>query len=380
MAPVNGKVAIMRIGLIYGSEEKFTSALAESLRGEAGIEVEPVRFAGTGLEEPWRFDLVVDRASARVPYYRSALRQAVLDGVRVVGDPFREATRDRFFDLSLLRRLGVPVPETVLLPNKEYPSDPGPGGLRNLAYPLDWDALLERVGRPAWLKDVDPARLAGAHKVHDREELLYRFDRSGAATLMLQRDVIWDRLYRCFTFGREGVVLARYDAAGRGCSEPGRDLERGLRRGLQSLARRVAGALGTDIAALDVAVDGENLVVIDAGSSLPGFEPEEIGDSLFRRVVEASSRFILAEAADVRAGRGSDRLAALLGGTGGGRAEGGGGGERRRGSSGRGSGKERRRDGRRDGRRDERDRGRGRRGRPPGEAGDGADGASVADG
>ena len=60
-----------------------------------------------------------------------------------------------------MAKLGVAIPRTVLLPQKGYPADIDltSESLHNLAYPIDWDGLLDYVGRPAILPGVDDSNV-----------------------------------------------------------------------------------------------------------------------------------------------------------------------------------------------------------------------------
>jgi hypothetical protein len=54
---------------------------------------------------------------------------------------------DKFFGASLATKLGIAHPKTVALPNREYvPGIKHDESLRNLKYPLDWDAILDYIG------------------------------------------------------------------------------------------------------------------------------------------------------------------------------------------------------------------------------------------
>ena len=59
------------------------------------------------------------------------------------------------------------MPKTVLLPQKGYPADIDltPESLRNLGYPIDWDGLLDYVGRPAILKPYSGGGWKHVYKV-----------------------------------------------------------------------------------------------------------------------------------------------------------------------------------------------------------------------
>ena len=49
------------------------------------------------------------------------LKNAVLSGTEVINNPFWWSADDKFFNFALAVKLGVAVPQTVLLPHKEHP-------------------------------------------------------------------------------------------------------------------------------------------------------------------------------------------------------------------------------------------------------------------
>ena len=147
----------MKVGLLCGREFSFPPAFLErvnALGKSEGITAEYARLGGTRMGEPARYRVIVDRISHEVDYDRSYLKHAFLQGTYVVNNPFWWTADDKFFNYSIAQKLGVAVPKTVLLPQKSYPAnvDITSESLRNLEYPLDWDALLDFVGAPAILK------------------------------------------------------------------------------------------------------------------------------------------------------------------------------------------------------------------------------------
>ena len=86
-------------------------------------------------------DVVVDRISHDIPFYRAWLKNAALCGTKVINNPFWWSADDKFFNYALATKLGVAIPPTVLLPHKEHPTGTTERSMRNLHYPLDWDAV-----------------------------------------------------------------------------------------------------------------------------------------------------------------------------------------------------------------------------------------------
>jgi len=105
---------MQKVGLIVGREWSFPPALIEEVaRRDAGVQVEYVQLGGTSMDEPIPYAVIVDRISHEVPYYRTYLKHAVLQGVTVVNNPFMWTSDDKLFDASLATRLGVPSPKTI---------------------------------------------------------------------------------------------------------------------------------------------------------------------------------------------------------------------------------------------------------------------------
>src|SRR5689334_11619639 len=131
------------VGLLVGRENTFPMPFIETVnrRGAAeGVTAELAVLGGTPeLEQP-RHAVIVDRISHEIPYYRAHLKSAALLGTAVINDPFWWEADEKFFECALARKLGVAVPKTVVLPNKEYiPDIDHRLSLRNLRYPIDWE-------------------------------------------------------------------------------------------------------------------------------------------------------------------------------------------------------------------------------------------------
>src|SRR5262249_213579 len=145
------------VGLLCGREYAFPPAFIDRVNalGRAqGVRAESLKLAGTKMGEAPRYSVIVDRISHEVEYFRGYLKHAALEGAYMINNRFWWTADDKFFNYSVAERLGVAVPKTVLLPQKGYPRefDLTADSLHNLGYPIDWEGLLDYVGRPAILK------------------------------------------------------------------------------------------------------------------------------------------------------------------------------------------------------------------------------------
>ncbi len=213
MTPINPNEPL-RIGLFVGREWSWPPAFIKEVnRRNAGVIAEYVKIGGTAMNEPCPYRVIVDRISHEVPYYRSYLKNAVLQGVKVINDPFMWSADDKFFGASLIDKLGIASPRTVVLPNKDYiPGIVHDESLRNLEYPVNWDRILEMVGgTPCILKDAHGGGWRDVYVVNSKEELIWRYNGTGLLTMIVQEFIEWEEYARCMCLGQSEVYVMRYD-------------------------------------------------------------------------------------------------------------------------------------------------------------------------
>ena len=130
-----------KIGILFGQENSFPWAFIDRVNQKTGgkdIVAEAVRIDKVIQGEPCGYDVIIDRISQDVPFYRAFLKNAALSGAAVVNNPFWWSADEKFFNNALATKIGVVVPRTVLLPSHQVPTDTNANSFRNLAYPLDW--------------------------------------------------------------------------------------------------------------------------------------------------------------------------------------------------------------------------------------------------
>jgi hypothetical protein len=202
----------MKIGLLVGREGTFPQALINEINGrQNGVVAEYVRVGGVRMTEPSPYDVIIDRISHEIPFYRAYLKSAVLSGVKVINNPFWWTADDKFFNYSLATRLGIAIPKTVLLPQKDYKEGVVSESLRNLEYPLNWDEIIDYVGLPAFMKPYDGGGWRGVSKINTRHELMEKYDQSGTDCMVLQEFIPFDHYVRSYCIGKKDVWPMPYD-------------------------------------------------------------------------------------------------------------------------------------------------------------------------
>jgi hypothetical protein len=246
---------VKRIGLLVGREWSWPPAFIEEVANrDEGVVAEYVKLGGTKMDEPCPYNVIVDRISHEIPYYRSYLKNALLQGCYVVNDPFMWSADDKFFEASLATKLGVASPRTILLPNKEYVPGVVSESLRNLEYPVDWQSVVDYVGLPAILKDAHGGGWKEVYKIDNIDELLFRYDQSGRIQMILQEFIEWDHYVRCLCIDQTEILPMKYDPGERRYHVEHEHMSAELGERVVNDCRTLCRALGYDMNTIEFAV------------------------------------------------------------------------------------------------------------------------------
>ncbi len=292
-----------RIGLIVGMENTFPPAFIAKVSETPGFQAELIKVGGITEHYERTHAVIVDRLSHEVPFYRFFLKNAALAGTYVINDPFWWSSDDKMFGYSLASKIGVAVPRTVMLPQKQYIPGIDPSrSLRNLEYPLDWHAIADYVGFPAILKPADGGGWKNVFRVNDMDELLRTYDQTGELVMTLQQFIDFDEYIRCVCVGREFVLPIQYDPRRRCYLEnDGPFMPKALEQKVMDGAYALNHALGYDMNSVEFACKDGVPYAIDFTNPAPDFDVNAILPKHFHMVVDEMAKFCIACA---REGRG----------------------------------------------------------------------------
>jgi hypothetical protein len=175
--------------------------------------VERVSIEPFDLRQPCRYDLVVDRLTHWYGTSREWIKKAVLmDGLYVFNNPWAIQSMEKHTSYCAMMRLGMPVPDTWMVPPKAY--DPQPDleiTLQRYARLFDLGEVGRAVGFPSFIKPYDGGGWAGVRRVTDEASLHQAYDESGTYLLHLQHAVDpHDLFVRCIGLGPQ-TRMVRYD-------------------------------------------------------------------------------------------------------------------------------------------------------------------------
>ncbi|MBS1242225.1 MAG: hypothetical protein H6R40_1652, partial [Gemmatimonadetes bacterium] len=250
-------------------------------------EAEFVRLGTPRMDDPARYAVIIDRISHEVPFYRTWLKHAALQGVTVINNPFMWSSDDKFFGGTLAASLGIAHPKTVLLPNKEYiPGIKHDESLRNLVFPLDWEGLVEYLGLPLVLKDAYGGGWRDVYICHSIDELLQHYNNSGQLTMIAQEFIRFEQFVRCICIGQEHILPIHYDPGEKKYHVDPEYLAPRLRDQIITESQALVRALGYDMNSIEWAIRDGIPYAIDFMNPAPDFDIHSLTPTYFEWAVQ----------------------------------------------------------------------------------------------
>jgi hypothetical protein len=156
------------------------------------------------LRQPVKYDVVIDRLTHWYSISREWIKKAILvDDLYVYNNPWSLQSNEKHTSYAAMMRLGLPVPETWMLPQKAYEAaDDLEPTLRQYAKMFSLEEIGEKIGYPFFMKPYHGGGWKGVTKIDDLAGLKRAYDASGTDLMNLQAAVLpHDRFVRCVGLG-----------------------------------------------------------------------------------------------------------------------------------------------------------------------------------
>ena len=212
-----------RIGLSLGADICWPicyEALLRELDLRLSIGADSISFATErvsiepfDLRQDCRYDVVIDRLTHWYHTSREWIKKAILvNDLYVFNNPWSLQSMEKQTTFAAMIRLGFPVPDTWMVPPKEYAesADLQPT-LSRYAKFFNLGDIGDRIGYPLYMKPYDGGAWVGVTAIKDRAALIQAYDRSGTRVMNLQKGVEpHDAFMRCIGLGPQ-FRLVNYD-------------------------------------------------------------------------------------------------------------------------------------------------------------------------
>ncbi|MBM4165542.1 MAG: hypothetical protein FJ218_01240 [Ignavibacteria bacterium] len=290
-----------KIGILFGQENTFPPALVERInsKNEKGIVAEFVRIDKVFQGDTTEYAVIVDRISQDVPFYRAYLKNAAMCGTAVINNPFWWSADDKFFNNCLATKIAVPVPKTVILPSHHHPQDTTEQSFRNLAFPLDWEAMFNYVGFPAFFKPFAGGGWKHVYNVKSSEEFFEAYNQTGQLVMMLQEEIDFTDYFRCYCVDQRDVHIMQYAPKEphhlRYVRNP-KPIEKKLLELIEQYVVQLNHWLGYDLNTVEFAVRDGIPYAIDFCNPAPDADVHSVGKENFAWIVEAVANMCIRKA------------------------------------------------------------------------------------
>jgi hypothetical protein len=286
-----------RIGILFGQERSFPETLAATIgaRYAGRVAAEPVQVGAFRMDELPPYDLIVDRISHEVPFYRTYLKAAAARGIQVVNNPFWWSTDDKFIDNIIAEAAGVAVPKTVLLPHKEHPPNTTADSFTNLRFPIEWGEVFAYLGFPIFMKPAYGGGWKAVYKVNNPDEFFAAYAQTESLTMIAQEAIQFSEYYRCYCLGRSRVKVMLWDPTVPHHERYARDpapIDAGTERRLARDAAALCDALGYDFNTVELAIRDGVPYAIDFMNPAPDADVNSVGARNFEWVVTNAAEFL----------------------------------------------------------------------------------------
>lgn len=297
-----------KIGILFGMEDTFPHAFVERVneKKEKGIIAEPVSIDKVIQNQLTEYAVIIDRISQDVPFYRAYLKNAALTGTAVINNPFWWSADDKFFNNCLADKLGVPLPNTVILPSAEHPTDTTAKSFRNLKMPLDWQGIFDYVKFPAYMKPYAGGGWKNVYRLENKEEFFQKHRETGQLVMLLQEEIVFDEYFRVYCLGGKAVRIMEYEPRNPHhlryvVNRP--PASKKLLAKVKEYTMALCQGLGYDFNTVEFAVRDGIPYAIDFGNPAPDADVISVGQANFDWVVEEAAKMAIAYAKAQKPGK-----------------------------------------------------------------------------
>lgn len=304
-----------RVGMLY-FQEPFSKELdyrisqLGPIRRQNGEEVqilvEHIPIQEYGLDLPFQYDLVVDRASHYFKLGISMLMMLAHRGVRVVNNPFsfHYFINRKDVGYHIAHQLGCSVPPTYVLPPCKTPFFKEDDFVHHQFF--DWEGIIEEVGFPCFIKPANGRGARGVTKCNNRMELMEAYDKSGKEIMVLQSmvpsEVEWQ--VRCLCVGKS-IEIAKYIFRDNDQSEYLEDenfLPPEIEKNVIEQSQVICRSMGYEMNSVEFFIDSQGIPwAIDFNNPIPDGRLEALGQMWYERYQNQMIQMVIDAAEEPKA-------------------------------------------------------------------------------
>ncbi len=273
----------MKVGILEARDDLFIQDLVSQLVGE---EVEYLSFGEDISQLANRYQVVVDRLSYRFPYLREALKIMAMKGTYVINNPFAANESNKFLDYEVCKRLGIPTPKTILLPDVSVEEEIG-----GIVKSPDWEKIALDLGLPCVIKPYNGYGWFDVFVVTSLDEMKKVYDSTRSSYVLLAQQYIdYKDYYRVYCVNKKELLLIKWIPKPLGAGEYLLTDQNNLNTKkdmISELTIKLNTVLDRDINATEWCLDKDGKPwVIDTYNEVPDMPKSSLPEEHYRWIVE----------------------------------------------------------------------------------------------
>lgn len=305
------ETTVKKVGILFGMEDTFPWAFIDKVNemGKGQVVAEAVTIDKLEQGADSGYAVIIDRISQDVPFYRAYLKNAAVSGTYVINNPFWWSADEKFLNNALMSKIGIPLPNTVLLPSNDRPENTTETSFRNLKFPLDWEYIFEYIGFPAYMKPHDGGGWKNVYRVESPEDMWEKLGETKELVMMLQEEIVFDDYYRVYCLGKKYVHIMPYEPRNphhlRYVTESKYDGKKlkDILKVIHDYTLKMNEHLGYDFNTVEFAVKDGIPYAIDFCNPAPDADINSVGEENFAWIVEHSAKLAIEKAKQYKPGK-----------------------------------------------------------------------------
>ncbi len=190
-----------RIGILDLPGDLFAGDLVDNLP-----QSEIILLDTGALKNLSNYRVILDRCSYLSPYLREMVKSISLQGCYVINNPFTVSLNNKIMDLQVCRKLDIPVPSTIVLPEARLADE-----FTISAENTSWERIMHALGLPFILKPYDGYGWEDVHVIEDEAQFDACCNPPGVDRLIIAQQCIkYLRYFRVFCIGKSEVLFTRW--------------------------------------------------------------------------------------------------------------------------------------------------------------------------
>jgi hypothetical protein len=287
-----------KIGMLFGIDTNFPLDVMHYINSKRinDLICEEIKIGILKSSNFYDYDVVLDRISEFVPFYRTFLKTLKLQGKKVITNCLSACYDDYFFQTTVASNIGLKTPKVCLLPTKWLPRNTTPEAMRNLIYPLNWDEMFDYVGFPAVLKSNAFDETRYDFKVYNKTEFFSAYELTGANLMVLQEVIEHDEYVRSFVIGKKYVKIVKYNPNNPlhlRYSKQEIKLSSELEQKIIEASTKISSNFDNNFNAIEFAIKESEIYCMDYNRPIAKIERHILGDSLYDWLVEKMGDYLI---------------------------------------------------------------------------------------